>query len=416
LAKIKHQLLEKPKTYRYPNSYSSYANANNTAIIKFVTNVSGMSKSTAYQYYARLSNFEIFLSSEYGTNVDNLIKKTKEEFYDVYDVLSRYSIFLQNKGNISTTTLQQRVITTRNFLEYYDIDISPRKFELKVKLPQTIRRNKEALSKEDIIDILNACSDIRLKTFVTFLASTGCRAGEALSIRSKDLELDSGTYRVFIRGEYTKTRADRFVFLTSELVKQLRLWLEYKHRTRRVCYKDKNSGETITEYRTPQQDPNGLIFAVHQNYPNPDFLYGDFCAAFARTLDRIGKGSYEDNTRRRRKITLHSFRRFVKSTISDLGYGDYSEWFIGHIGSTYYRKNDKEKAELFEKIEPSLTFLDFPSLERKGADFESKIDVLEKENIALRQRDSINADAIQNLSDQLMQVVAEVQELKRGQS
>jgi hypothetical protein len=39
---------------------------------------------------------------------------------------------------ISTTTLQQRVITTGNFLEYYNIDISPRKFELKVKLPQTI--------------------------------------------------------------------------------------------------------------------------------------------------------------------------------------------------------------------------------------------------------------------------------------
>ena len=66
----------------------------------------------------------------------------------------------------------------------------------------------------------------------------------------------------------------------------------------------------------------------------------------------------------------------------------------------------------FEKIEPSLTFLDFPSLERKGADFESKIDVLEKENIALRQRDSVNADAIQNLSDQLMEVMAEVRELK----
>ena len=114
------------------------------------------------------------------------------------------------------------MITTRNFLEYCDIDISPRKFELKVKLPQTIRRNKEALSKEDIIDILNACSDIRLKTFVMFLASTGCRAGEALSIRNMVLELDSGTFRVFIRGEYTKTRADRFVFLTSELVKQLR--------------------------------------------------------------------------------------------------------------------------------------------------------------------------------------------------
>jgi integrase len=43
------------------------------------------------------------------------------------------------------------------------------------------RKNKEALSKEDISDILNACSDIRLKTYVMLLASTGMRAEEAFS-------------------------------------------------------------------------------------------------------------------------------------------------------------------------------------------------------------------------------------------
>jgi integrase len=371
-----------------------------------------MSKSTAYQYYARLTNFETFVLSEYNTNVDDLIKKIKDGLYDVYDILADYILFLKNNGNISTSTLQQRVITTRNFLEYHDIDISPRKFELKVKLPKTIRRNKEALSKEDIIDILNACSDIRLKTYVMFLASTGCRAVEALSIRNRDLKIDSSPSRAFIRGEYTKTRVDRFVPLTVEMVKQLKLWLEYKHRTRRICYEDKKTGKAITEYRTPKQDPDGLIFAVHQNYPNPELLYNDFSSAFAGTLDRIGRGIYENNDGRRRKITFHSFRRFVKSTISDLGYGDYSEWFIGHAGSTYYRKNDKEKAELFRKIEPALTFLDLPSLERKGADFESKIDALEQENYALRQRNLDNTDSIQALSDQLVKVVTEVQELK----
>ena len=373
-----------------------------------------MSKSTAYEYYARLSNFETFVSSEYKTSVDHLIEKIKEGFFDPYDILSNYCASLQNNWDISISTLNQRVVTAKNFLEYCDVDISPRRFEIKVKLPKSIRKNKEALSKEDIIDILNACSDIRLKTYVMLLASTGCRAVEALSIRYVDLDLDVNPAKVLIRGEYTKTRVDRYVCLTAETAKQLKLWLEYKHRIRRVCYKDMKTGKTATEYRTPTQHPDNLIFAVYQKNTNPipDYLYGDFRTTFAKTLDRIGKGSYEDNTKRRRKITLHSFRRFVKSTISDLGYGDYSEWFIGHIGSTYYRKNDKEKAELFEKIEPSLTFLDFPSLERKGADFESKIDVLEKENLALRQRDSVNADAIQNLSDQLMQVAAEVQELK----
>ena len=126
-------------------------------IIKFVTNVSNMSKSTAYEYYRRLSNFETFVSSEYKTSVDDIIKKIKKDIFDTYDVLSNYGVFLQNNGNISIVTLKQRVVTTKNFLEYHDIDISPRKFELKVKLPKTIRRNKEALSKEDIIGITNAC-------------------------------------------------------------------------------------------------------------------------------------------------------------------------------------------------------------------------------------------------------------------
>jgi hypothetical protein len=49
----------------------------------------------------------------------------------------------------------------------------------------------------------------------------------------------------------------------------------------------------------------------------------------------MNKGDRGDGSnQRRRKVTLHSFRRFVKTTISDLGYDDYSEWLIGHSGST----------------------------------------------------------------------------------
>ncbi|MFZ0511208.1 MAG: hypothetical protein WAM14_06345, partial [Candidatus Nitrosopolaris sp.] len=53
--------------------------------------------------------------------------------------------------------------------------------------------------------------------------------------------------------------------------------------------------------------------------PNPDFLYDDLGKSFASTLDRSGKGNREDGNQRRREITLHSFRRFVKTTISDRG-------------------------------------------------------------------------------------------------
>jgi hypothetical protein len=65
----------------------------------------------------------------------------------------------------------------------------------------------------------------------------------------------------------------------------------------------------------------------------------------------------------------------VKSTISDLGYTDF-EWFIGHSGSTYWTNKGSEKAEIFRKVEPYLTFLNIPQLERQGADIQSKVEEL----------------------------------------
>ena len=174
------------------------------------------------------------------------------------------------------------------------------------------------------------------------LAATGMRAGEALSIRIKDLDFDSLPSKLFVRGEYTKTRTDRIIFLTDEAAYQLKTWLDYKYRTRRVCYKSEQSGKSFTEYRSPIRKHTDLIFAVYQDTENPNYIwiYKDLLKVFQKTLDRIGKGDREDGNEWRRQITLHSLRRFVKTTISDLGYADYSEYFIGHSGSTYWRKKE----------------------------------------------------------------------------
>lgn len=378
-----------------------------------------MSNSTAYEYLGRLNNFENFTLKQYDRNLNQAINEIIEGIMDPYDVLSEYCAYLRNYSssskNISVLTIKQRVVTAKNFLEYYDVDISPRKFKLKIKLPKSITRVKEALSKEDIVHILNACSDIRLKTYVMLLASTGCRATEALSIRLSDCCLDITPARIFIRGEYTKTRVDRRVLLTSEIKFQLLAWVEYKYRKRRVCYKDEKAGKTITEYRTPTRNANDLLFGVYYNNTkssNPKYIYTEMAGSYAKTLDRIGKGIFEDN-KRRRKITFHSFRRYVKGVISDLGFGDFSEYFIGHTGSTYYRKTENEKAEIFRKIEPYLTYLDQSGLERKGADFQSKLDTLELENNTLRKYNSENTDAITHLSDRVVNLMTEVQELKK---
>jgi len=113
---------------------------------------------------------------------------------------------------------------------------------------------------------------------------------------------------------------------------------------------------------------------VNQDNPNIKWLYNQFAVSFGKTLDRMGMGDREEVGRgRRRRITLHSMRRWVKSTISDLGYGDFSEFMIGHSSSTYYRRTAEEKAVLFQKIEPYLTFLDYQQLERRGADISAQL-------------------------------------------
>ena len=383
------------------------------SIIKFIKNVSIRNKSTAIQYQSRLLSFERFAKKDNDneSNVDKLIQQLKDKELDPYEVLNEFCIFLQN-NNLSGATFKSKIMTIKTFLEYNDIEISPRKFKLKVRFPKTVTRHKEAIDKNEIVTILNGCSGIKLKTYVMLLAVTGARATEALSIRNSDLDLESNPPKISIRGEFTKTKADRYVFITNELKEQIQKWIDFKYRKRRICYRDSN-GKTITEYRIPEKNQNELIFSIYYiDNSNPEGLYDHLAANFAKTLDRIGMGSREDgNETRRRKITLHSFRRFVKSTISDLGFSDYSEWFIGHSGSTYWRKKDSEKAEIFKKIEPYLTFLDVQQLERQGADLQTQIEELQDVNQILRNKDYRREEMMRVASERLSKLEEKFEEL-----
>jgi hypothetical protein len=75
----------------------------------------------------------------------------------------------------------------------------------------------------------------------------------------------------------------------------------------------------------------------------------------------------------RRKISFHLFRDYVKSTVSKHTTKDFSEWLLGHSGSTYWNIEEDETKELYLKCMKYLTFLDYATIETVGADFESKL-------------------------------------------
>ena len=325
-------------------------------LVKYIRNVQQASEATAAQYEYRLSRFEKYIEMAYKEELqqqelhqqqqnqdliitlDDVINELKKNGYnnnkiDPYDLLSGFVAYLEEEEDIENpNTLRYFVTTAANFLEYNDVEISPRKFKLKVRLPKPVVRHKEAISKEEIREILLKCSNIKLKTYLMLLASTGMRATEALALRHKDFDFDdensnSNNNRqafVRIRGEFTKTRTDRYVFLTREMVEQCKAWADFKYRQRRITRVVNTAGNSlggkavVSYWVEPKANPDDLFFAMPRKRKRSGFrgLYVSMNEEFAHTLDRIGFGNREDGNNRRREITFHSFRRFVKTTIS----------------------------------------------------------------------------------------------------
>jgi integrase len=238
------------------------------------------------------------------------------------------------------------------------------------------------------------------------------RAVEATAIRLKDIDFSVSPTKIQIRKEYSKTKAARQIYISDEATKYLKQWIDWKYN---------RSKETVDEQFQMDKEilnPNtDLVFSIYtmSNEPNPNNLYVKLITEFQKLLTISGMDERkEEGIHKRRKITLHSFRRFVKTVISDQTNQDYSEWFLGHNKSPYYTKKEPERREIYAtKCMKYLTFLDYTTLEATGKNIEAKLTEKEREIQLLRQRDSMNTDAISNLSDQLSKVMQEIEIIKQ---
>ena len=147
--------------YEFPSTDSEL-------LMKFINSVSIRNQNTAKAYLSRLLSFARFVKEKYEIILDVLVQKLRDNEFNPYDILNEYCLFLKNNHNLSSTTFRDKIISVKTFLEFNDIELSPKKFKLKVRFPKTVFRHKEAIDKEDIIKILNGCSDLRLKTYVMF--------------------------------------------------------------------------------------------------------------------------------------------------------------------------------------------------------------------------------------------------------
>jgi integrase len=257
------------------------------------------------------------------------------------------------------------VAAVRSYLAYCDIDLIPSKFRMKVRMPKIYREDEEPLDIHDIRRILLSCNNRRLKAYLLVLASSGIRATERLAIRLKDISFTDNPTKIHIRKEYSKTRIARNIYISDEATQYLKQWLNWKYHN---------------QERPRDPDEDDLVFTIYKG-KNPNGLYVKLLLEFQKLLEIVGlEKRKDDGTQKRRKITLHSFRRFVKTVINDQTNQDYSEWFLGHSKSPYYTKKEPERRQLYAtKCMTYLTFLNYAAIEATGKNIESILTEKEKE-------------------------------------
>jgi len=363
----------------------------------FLSSVERNSTSSKKAYSSGLLHLNNFILRHYSNyNLETVLKPLLKNKINIYQFLEGFvSYLLETRIGIAPKSISLYVTALRSYFAYYDIDVIPSKFRRKVRLPKVHHEDEEPLDVSDIRKILLSCNNRRLKTLILVLASGGMRVGEALAVRNKDLDLSVSPTKVHIRKEYSKTRVAREVYISEEATVYLKQWLDWK-------YKNPDRERKFSE--------EDLVFTVYQS-KNPKSLYMKIWHEFERLLKIVQMDEKkEDGIYKRRKISLHSFIRFVKTIISNQVGQAYSEWFLGHSKCPYWTLKEVGRREIYAtKCMKYLTFLDYTTLETTGKNIESKLLEKDKEIQMLRQHESYNADAIVTLSDQVRKLTEQME-------
>jgi integrase len=340
---------------------------------------------TRNSYASALAHLQNFLNQKYqGYNCETILKPLLENKISIYELLDSFvsyilMIMTTTKTKISSKSITFYLAALRSYFAYYDVDVIPSKFKRKVKVPKVTREDEQPIDVEDIRKILLSCHNRRLKAYLLVLASGGLRASEGLAIRLKDLDFSASPTRIHIRKEFTKTKVARDIYISDEATRFLKQWLEWKYKNNN---NERNSSMNITEHNNPDDD---LVFTI-SNSKIPQSFYPKVVFEFQKLLKVVNMDERKEGMRRR-KITLHSFRRFCKSVISNQVNQDYSEWFLGHSKSPYYTIKESERKGIYAtKCMKYLTFLDYTTLDSVGKSIEAKLSEKDREIQAMKEK------------------------------
>lgn len=323
-------------------------------------------------------------------SLDYLMDTERDHFEDA-------TLFVASMcGTVSPLSARSSFVFLKQWFGYNDIEFSDHKKKMiKNKLPkggsQTVERK---FSVETIRNLLEN-ADLRMKTLVCFMSSTGCRIDETLHLEIKDLEFDGeDVCTITLPGEITKGGKPRICFCSTESVRLLKLWL-FKQVTVNKINSETNREEKILTYTEAGSEREKYMIASANRgkglkVTRPE-IKGDrrvfpfssqtVLTAWRGLSDKSGLGEVCSATGRR-TWHPHMLRKFFRSVLGLKCPVDLVEKMMGHSGyltkeyvvemdgeltpKDYYRKHsnclhifgDKDLSDLREQMAETVKTLE----------------------------------------------------------
>jgi integrase len=347
----------------------------------FLDSMGRNSTQTRHTYGIGLFHFQKLLEIK-GYTLESIIDALSNNKLSVYTLINDFVSYLIESLKLSNSSIAAYVAAVRSYVQFYDIVIVIKTFKRKVKMPKIQEKEEESIDENDIRRILSLCNSRRLKVYLLALATGGFRALEACAIRNRDIDFTANPTKVHVRKEYAKTKRSRDVFISDEASKAIQDWIVFKYRHRKYT-------------PTPTKSDEDLVFTTRVITPaSPQQMYSKLREDFTRVLAQAGLEKRKEGILRR-TITLHSFRRFVKTVLSNEVGQDYSEWFLGHKKSSYYTDKKSERAELYiTKCMKHLTFLNYDLIKSEGKTIAADLSEKDKEIEQLKAQQAKMAKAL----------------------
>ena len=202
---------------------------------------------------------------------------------------------------------------------------------IRLKMPRVSQRRFEGLDKNKIESLMRLEESKLHQAYYSLLYGGGLRETEALRVTPSMFEFSNIT-RLKLPAEITKFNIERETMIAEVPANRIKEFIE------------------INDYRN-----NDLIFLDKWN-DESDLI--PFEKHFSRLRTKAGLDTVNRKKNQQNDITLHSFRSFFITTLTDHDLESFAHALTGHSKymDTYYRNSTDKRINIFSKVAEFVNF------------------------------------------------------------